>query len=62
MTRGHPVLIDKKYRIEIEKLDAGKGLRSLAYKFSDDILEINKDESGILRNFDTYEQYKKEIN
>jgi hypothetical protein len=62
MTRGHPVLIDKKYRIELEKLDAGKGLRSLAYKFSDDILEINTDESGILRDFNIYEDYMKELN
>ena len=60
--RGHPILIDRKYSDEIEKLDAGKGLRSLAYRFYDDVLEVNTDESGILRDFDTYEQYRKEIN
>ena len=60
--RGHPILIDRKYSDEIEKLDAGKGLRSLAYRFSDDVLEVKTDESGILRDFDTYEQYRKEIN
>jgi molybdenum cofactor cytidylyltransferase len=60
--RGHPVLIDNKYRDEIEKLDNDKGLRSLAYKFSDDVLEVLTDEPGILRDFDTISEYLKEIN
>jgi len=60
--RGHPLLIDRKYGDEIDKLSAAKGLRSLADKFSDDVLEVDTDESGILRDFDTYEEYKKEIN
>jgi len=60
--RGHPVLIDNRYRDEIEKLDSDKGLRSLAYKFPDDVLEVLTDEPGILRDFDTYSQYLKEIN
>ena len=60
--RGHPLLINRKYRNEIEKLDTREGLRSLAYQFSDDVLEVKTDDSGILRDFDTYEDYKKEIN
>lgn len=60
--RGHPVLIDYKYRDEIEKLDKDKGLRSLAYKFPDDVLEVLTDEPGILRDFDTISEYLKEIN
>jgi len=60
--RGHPLLIDKKYRNEIENLNAREGLRSLAYQFSDDVLEVNTDDSGILRDFDTYKDYKEEIN
>lgn len=60
--RGHPLLINRKYRNEIEKLDTHEGLRSLAYQFSDDVLEVKTDDSGILRDFDTYEDYKKEIN
>jgi molybdenum cofactor cytidylyltransferase len=60
--RGHPVLIDTKYRDEIEQLNTDKGLRSLAYKFPDDVLEVLTDESGILRDFDTFDQYLKEIN
>jgi molybdenum cofactor cytidylyltransferase len=60
--RGHPLVIGRKYRNEIEKLDTNKGLRSLAYQFSDDVKEVETDDSGILRDFDTYEEYKKEIN
>lgn len=60
--RGHPVLIDYKYRDEIVKLSRDKGLRSLAYKFPDDVLEVLTDAPGILRDFDTYDQYLKEIN
>jgi molybdenum cofactor cytidylyltransferase len=60
--RGHPVLIDKKYRNEIDKLDAREGLRSLAYQFSDDVLEVETKVSGILRDFDTFEDYNKEFN
>ena len=60
--RGHPLLIDIKFRGEIEKLCNSKGLRSLADKFCDDVLEVDTDESGILRDFDTYEEYEMEIN
>jgi len=60
--RGHPLLIGNKYITEIEKLDAREGLHSLAYQVPDDVLEIETDSPGILRDFDTYEEYKKEIN
>jgi molybdenum cofactor cytidylyltransferase len=60
--RGHPLLIDFKYRNEIEKLSPDTGLHSLIDKFPDDLLEVNTDEPGILRDFDTYEEYMKGIN
>jgi len=60
--RGHPLFLDRKYSIEIDRLDAREGLRSLAYKFPDDVLEVETDDTGILRDFDTYEDYRKEIN
>jgi molybdenum cofactor cytidylyltransferase len=60
--RGHPILIDMKYRNDIDKLSPDKGLRSLTYKFPSDVLEVDTDESGILRDFDTYDQYTIGIN
>jgi molybdenum cofactor cytidylyltransferase len=56
--RGHPILIDKKYRNDIVNLDASEGLRALAHLFSDDVLEVEVNDPGILRDFDTYEEYK----
>ena len=60
--RGHPLLISRKYSEEIKKLDAREGLRSLAYRFPDDVLEVETDDPGILKDIDTYEEYWKEIN
>lgn len=59
--RGHPLLLDRKYREQIGKLDPGEGLRSLAAIFSDDVLEVKTDNSGILRDIDTYDDYSNEI-
>lgn len=60
--RGHPLLIDQKYRNEIECLDDKEGLRSLSHRYSEDVLEVETDDPGILRDFDTYDEYKKELN
>ncbi len=60
--RGHPLLIDRKYRDEIEKISPETGLRSLVYSFPEDVLEVNTNDSGILIDFDTFEQYKNGIN
>jgi len=59
--RGHPVLIETKYRAEINRLDPEKGLRQLMQKFSDDIAEIEVGEGEILRDIDTPADYKFEI-
>lgn len=60
--RGHPLLLDRKYKDEIEKVDPEKGLRSLVENYSGDVLEVETDDQGILRDFDTFEEYKREIN
>lgn len=60
--RGHPCLIETKYIHEIEKLDPEKGLRILSQKFNQDVLEVECDNSEILKDIDTPEEYKMEIN
>lgn len=60
--RGHPVLIDLKYRNEVAILDPDEGLRSLAGLFPDDVMEVNTDTPGILKDIDTYEDYVRSIN
>jgi molybdenum cofactor cytidylyltransferase len=60
--RGHPLLVDRKYLGEIERLQPEEGLHSLLDKFADDVLEVETGEPGILRDFDTYDDYREEIN
>ena len=60
--RGHPIIINSKYRNEIEKLNADEGLRSLAGKHQNDVLEIKINAPEILRDIDTREDYLDEIN
>jgi molybdenum cofactor cytidylyltransferase len=60
--RGHPVLIETRYRAEIEKLDPEKGLRSLSEKFKNDVFEVECTVPEILRDIDTQEEYIYEFN
>jgi len=60
--RGHPLLVDMKYRRAIFKLDLEKGLRSLMHLFPEDVLEVDVDEPGILVDIDTREDYSKATN
>lgn len=55
--RGHPLLVDLKYRRDIFKLDLEKGLRSLMHLFPEDVLEVDVDEAGILLDIDTRDDY-----
>jgi molybdenum cofactor cytidylyltransferase len=59
--RGHPLLIDRRYNEEIEKLEESEGLRALAVKFADDVLEVETNLPGILRDIDTREEYENAI-
>lgn len=60
--RGHPLLLDSKYRDQIETLDPSEGLRSIARIYSAEVLEVETNEPGILRDFDTYDEYIKGLN
>lgn len=60
--RGHPALIETRYKTEIESLDPEKGLRALAEKFKDDLYEVECNIPEILRDIDTPEEYQFEIN
>jgi molybdenum cofactor cytidylyltransferase len=59
--RGHPVLIDLKFRGEIEKLAPDVGLRGVVYSHPEDICEVPVDDPGILKDIDTLEDYKREL-
>ena len=60
--RGHPVLIDRKYADEINTLEENQGLRSLLKLHPEDVLEVKINSPGILKDFDTKEDYLNELN
>ena len=59
--RGHPLLLDFKYIKEIGNLDPKVGLREIARKFPDDVMEVETGNRRIFRDFDTYDDYLNEI-
>lgn len=58
--RGHPLLISRRYREEIELLDPEQGLKGLALKNSHDVLEVETGTADILKDIDTEEDYLNE--
>ncbi len=60
--RGHPVLIETKYKQEIEQLNPEKGLKELMEKFSNDVLEVECQAPEVIRDIDTPDDYQYEIN
>ena len=56
--RGHPVLIDLRYRDEILAIDPADGLRRLMLAHPDDIVEVDVADPNILRDLDTPEDYR----
>jgi molybdenum cofactor cytidylyltransferase len=60
--RGHPVLIDRRYAEEIQSLEESLGLRSLLKLHQTDVLEVKTGSPGILKDFDTKEDYLNELN
>lgn len=57
-TGGHPLLLDLKYRKEIETLDPDTGLRELLSRHPEDILRVEIADPDILRDMDTPADYK----
>ena len=59
--RGHPTLIDLKYKREIMKLDPAVGLRQLLLRHPDDILEVRVRTPAVLHDLDRPEDYRGRI-
>jgi len=60
--RGHPVLIDRRYRHEIDTLEESQGLRALLKLHPEDVLEVRTNSPGILKDFDIKEDYLNALN
>jgi molybdenum cofactor cytidylyltransferase len=59
--RGHPVLIDLKYRDEVLALDPAEGLRRLMHAHPEAIFEAEVEDANILRDLDVPEDYANEL-
>ena len=60
--RGHPVLVDlKRYRTAIFALSGDEGLKPVMRGYPEDTLEVPVDDDGILRDLDTPEDYRAEL-
>jgi molybdenum cofactor cytidylyltransferase len=59
--RGHPVLIDLKYRNAIRALDPGIGLRQLMRDHPEDVLEVRTRSPRVLHDIDTPEDYERAL-
>ena len=55
--RGHPLMIHARFRNEVAALPQDKGLRGLLDRFPDEVLEVEVDTPGILKDIDSPEDY-----
>lgn len=60
--RGHPLLIESSYREEVMTLPDSEGLRVLAARHPGDVFEAATEDSAVLRDIDTREDYLNELN
>jgi molybdenum cofactor cytidylyltransferase len=58
--RGHPILIDMKYREKVNRLDPKIGLRELIHRHPEDILEMETSNPDIFQDIDDTHDYHKE--
>lgn len=60
--RGHPLLVDRRYRKEISGLAGPDGLKELLVNHPEDILEVETGFISVLKDIDTQEEYFNELN
>lgn len=59
--RGHPILIDTKYKDEVLGLSPAIGLRALIHNHPEDVLEVEVEAQSILKDIDYPEDYRREL-
>ena len=57
--RGNPVIIDIKYKKELEALRGDKGGKEILSRHPDDVLEIPVSCEGVIADIDTLEDYRR---
>lgn len=59
--RGHPVLVETRFKTQINDLDSSKGLRLLMNRFDHEVFEVPCEVPEILRDIDTPADYFYEL-
>jgi molybdenum cofactor cytidylyltransferase len=59
--RGHPILIDTKYKKIIKNLNPNIGLRELIHNHPQDILEVQIKHRSVVQDIDTPNDYNQEL-
>jgi len=59
--RGHPIIINTKYKTDIKQLGSENSMHDFTKKFAPEILEVETGTTEILRDIDTPEDYHKEL-
>lgn len=59
--RGHPILIDIKYKQEVLNLSPDTGLKALVHNHPQDVQEVVVDTPHILKDIDKPEDYAREL-
>lgn len=57
--RGHPLLLDLRYRRDVDRLSPETGLRGLLAVHPDDVLEVDMPDDRVLADIDTPDDYRK---
>jgi molybdenum cofactor cytidylyltransferase len=57
--RGHPLIVDLKYRRDIDSLSPDIGLRGLILEHGEDILEVRISSPAVLKDIDRPEDYER---
>jgi len=55
---GHPVLIDLRYRTELQNLDPARGLRALFDAHRNEVKRLPVDSPFVARDMDTWDDYR----
>ena len=59
--QGHPVLFHRKYKGELLKIKGDTGGKSIIMKHPEDVFVIPVKSRGVIRDIDTWVEYKKEL-
>ena len=59
--RGHPILLDARYRAEILALRDGATMRDVLRRHAAEVRQVEVETDGILRDMDTWSEYEREL-